>query len=114
MSCPTCGAGEVAPLTLTRFDDLAGAAKVCEECRTVFLVVDDARLPAALLERQVVGWRTVRAALRESVDALTEHPAARDHFARDDVETDVWRRDALEAIERAVAALVPTLRRLAD
>jgi hypothetical protein len=104
----------VAPLTLTRFDDLAGAAKVCEECRTVFLVVDESRLPAPLLDDQVTGWRAVRAVLRESVDVLTEHPAARDHFARDDVETDVWLRDALGTLERAVATLVPTLHRLSD
>ena len=51
MPCPTCGTEDVTPLTLTEFDNLAGAAKVCEDCSTVFLVVDEARLPAALRDR---------------------------------------------------------------
>jgi hypothetical protein len=114
MPCPTCGADDVTPLTLTRFEGLAGAAKVCEECHAVFLVADEARLPASLRRSQISGWEAVRAVLRESVDALLEHPVVRDHFVREDTETDVWRRDALDAMERAVAALVPILRRLAD
>ncbi len=114
MPCPTCGAVDTAPLTLTDFDGLAGAARVCEECRTVFLIVDEARLPAALLDRQIAGWKAVRAVLREAVDALVDHPATHEFFSREDVETDVWRRDALDVIERAVAALVPTLRDLAE
>ena len=119
MPCPTCGAVDTTPLTLTDFDGLAGAARVCEECRTVFLVVDEARLPAALRapstrDRQIAGWKAVRAVLRETVDALADHPATRDFFSRGNVETDVWRRDALDVVERAVAALVPTLRGLAE
>ena len=117
MPCPTCGTEDVTPLTLTDFDGLAGAARVCEECRTVFLVVDEARLPAALRasstrDRQIAGWEAVRAVLRETVDARVDHPTTRKFFSREDVEADVWRRDALDVIERAVAALVPTLRDL--
>ena len=119
MPCPTCGADDVTPLTLTEFDNLAGAAKVCEECRTVFLVVDEARLPVALRDpstgnRQIAGWKAVRAVLCETIDALVDHPVAREFFSRDDTETAVWRRDALDGMERAVAALVPTLRGLAE
>ncbi len=119
MPCPTCGADDVTPLTLTEFDNLAGAAKVCEECRTVFLVVDEARLPVALRDpstgnRQIAGWKTVRAVLCETIDALVDHPVTREFFSRDDTETAVWRRDALDAMERTVAALVPTLRGLAE
>ncbi len=114
MPCPTCGAEDTVPLTLTDFDGLAGAAKVCEECRTVFLIIDEARLPAALRDRQIAGWKAVRAVLRETVDALVDHPATREFLSREDIETDVWRRDALDVIERAVAALVPTLRDLAE
>ena len=119
MPCPTCGADDVTPLTLTEFDNLAGAAKVCEDCRTVFLVVDEARLPAALRDpsagdRQIAGWKAVRAVLCEVLDTLVDHPVTRGFFSRDDTETDVWRRDALDAMERAAAVLVPILRRLAD
>jgi hypothetical protein len=119
MPCPTCGAEDVVPLTLTQFNGLAGAAKLCEECRAVFLVVDEARLPAALRasstrDRQVAGWKAVRAVLRDTVDALVDHPATHAFFSREDVETDVWRSDALDVIERAVAAFVPILRGLAE
>ncbi len=114
MPCPTCGTEDVTPLTLTEFDNLAGAAKVCEECRTVFLVVDEARLPAALLERQIAGWKAVRAVLCETLDTFIDHPVTRGFFSRSDSETAVWRCSALRAMERAVAALVPILRGLAE
>ncbi len=114
MPCPTCGTEDVTPLTLTEFDDLAGAAKVCEECRTVFLIVDEARLPVALLDRQIAGWTAVRAVLYEVLDALVDHPVTREFLSRSDTETAVWRCSTLRAMERAVAALVPTLRGLAE
>ena len=119
MPCPTCGTEDVTPLTLTEFDNLAGAAKVCEECRTVFLVVDEARLPVALRapptgNRQIAGWKAVRAVLCEVLDALVDHPVTREFFSRSDTETAVWRCSAHRAMERAVAALTPTLRGLAE
>ena len=110
MPCPTCGSEDTVPLTLTRFADLAGAARVCEECQCVYLVVNDASLPSVLCERQVFGWRAVRAVLGEAVDAIADHPAVRERLARPDVEADVFRRDALEALEHAVAALAPILK----
>ncbi len=114
MPCPICGTEDVTPLTLTEFDNLAGAAKVCEDCRAVFLIVDEARLPAALRERQIEGWKAVRAVLYEVLDALIDHPVTREFFSRSDTETAVWRCSALRAMERAIAALVPTVRSLAE
>ncbi len=114
MPCPICGAEDVTPLTLKRFDGLVGAVKTCEECNAVFLVADEARLPASLLQKQIAGWKAVRAVIGDVVDALVDHPVTREFFARDDCEIDVWRRDAIDAMERAVSALVPTLRQLAD
>ncbi len=114
MPCPTCGTEDVTPLTLTEFDGLSGAAKVCEECRTVFLVVDEARLPVALLDRQIAGWTAVRAVLYGVLDDLVDHPVTREFFSRSDMETAVWRCAALVAMECAVATLVPILRGLAE
>ncbi len=113
MPCPTCGSDEVVPLVLRRFDGLAGAVKLCAECREVFLVASEARLPDALADVQVRGWNAVRALLAEAVDAVADHPAVRGHLARSDVEADVFHRDALEAMEHAVAALAPMIRTLA-
>jgi hypothetical protein len=114
MPCPTCGADDVTPLTLTRFEGLAGAAKVCEECHAVFLVADEARLPGPLRRKQIAGWKAVRAVLGEAIDVLVDHPVTREFFSREDCETDVWRRDAEDAMEHAVTALVPILRQLAE
>ncbi len=110
MPCPTCGSESTVPLTLTTFEDLAGAARCCEECQTVYLVVNDAFLPKPLRERQLFGWRAVRAVLGEAVDAIAHHPAVRDHLTRPCVEADVFRRDVQEIIETAVAAVAPILK----
>ncbi len=114
MPCPTCGSEDTIPLTLKSFDNFAGAARVCEDCQAVYLVANDAFLPKPLRNRQVFGWAAVRAVLGEAVDAITRHPVVRDHLARPGAESDIFRRDALELIETAVAALVPILRRFAD
>ncbi len=113
MPCPTCGSDEVVLLVLRRFDDLAGAVKLCAECREVFLVASDTRLPDALADAQVRGWQTVRAILAEAVDAIADHPAVRGHLARPGTEPDVFRHDALAAVEAAVSAAVPVIGELA-
>jgi len=110
MPCPTCGSEDTVPLTLKTIDDLAGAARVCEECQTVYLIVNEAFLPRPLRERQVFGWRAVRAVLGEAADAIARHPAVREHLARPGAESDIFRRDALELIETAVAAVAPILK----
>ena len=63
MPCPTCGSDEVVPLVLRRFDGLAGAVRLCAECRDVLLIASEARLPDALADVQVRGWKAVRALL---------------------------------------------------
>ncbi len=113
MPCPTCSSEDVVPLVLRRFDGLAGAVKLCAECREVFLVASEARLPDALADVQVRGWKAVRALLAEAVDTITDHPAVRNHLARPDVEADVFHRDALAAVEAAVSAAVPVIGELA-
>jgi hypothetical protein len=110
MTCPTCGSEETIPLTLTTFDDLAGAARCCEECQTVYLVVNDAFLPKPLRERQLFGWRAVRAVLGEAVDAIASHPVVKDRLTRPGAEADIFRRDVQEIIETAVAAVAPILK----
>ncbi len=113
MPCPTCGSHEIVPLVLRRFDGLAGAVRLCAECREVFLVASEARLPDALTDVQVRGWKAVRALLAEAVEAITDHPAIREHLARPEVEADVFRRDALQAVEAAVSVAVPIICELA-
>ncbi len=110
MPCPTCGSEDTIPLTLTTFDDLAGAARVCEECQAVYLVVNDALLPKALRDRQVRGWKAVRAVLDEAVDALMDHPVTRRLFADPYTDKDAWHRAAMETLESAVAAVAPILK----
>ena len=112
MPCPTCGSEDTVPLTLKSFDNLAGAARVCEDCEAVYLVANDASLPKPLRNRQVFGWAAVRAVLKESVAAITRHPVVRDHIARPGAEGDIFRRDALELIETAVAAVAPIIKQL--
>ncbi len=114
MQCPRCGTDDVTPLTLRRFDGLTGAVKVCSECNAVFLVADEAQLPASICRKQIAGWKAVRAVFGEAIDALVDHPVTREFLSREDCETDVWRRDAIDTMERAVTALVPILRQLAD
>lgn len=110
MPCPTCGSEETIPLTLTTFDDLANAARCCEECQTVYLVVNEAFLPKTLRERQIVGWKAVRTVLDDALGTITDHPVTRRLFADPYTETDVWHRDALATLERAVATLAPVLK----
>ena len=110
MTCPTCGSEDTIPLTLTTFDDLAGAARCCEECQTVYLVVNDAFLPKPLRERQIAGWKAVRAVLDDALDTIADHPVTRRLFSDPYTEKDVWHRDALATLERAVAALAPVLK----
>jgi len=110
MPCPTCGSEDTVPLTLKTVDDLAGSARVCEECQTVYLIVNDAFLPPALRDRQIRGWKAVRAVLDEAVDALTQHPVTRRMFSDPRTDDDAWRRAAAEALEHAIAVLAPILR----
>lgn len=114
MPCPTCGSEDTIPLTLKAFDNLAGAARCCEECQTVYLVVNDASLPSALRDRQIKSWQAVRAVLDDAVDALTQHPVTRRLFSDPHTDDDAWRRAAMETLEHAVAALAPVIRALAE
>jgi hypothetical protein len=90
----------------------AGASHVCDTCLAVWFVVSDAVISRVALAGAARGWQSVRAVLTEAVDAIADHPAVREHLARADVEADVFRRDALEASEHAVAALAPVIRTL--
>ncbi len=110
MTCPTCGCEDTIPLTLTKFDYFAGAARCCEECQAVYLVVNDASLPSALRDRQIEGWQTVRAVLDGALDEIADHPMTRKLLADPCVEKDTWHRDALATLERAVAAVAPILK----
>jgi len=112
MPCPTCGSEATIPLTLKTFDNLAGAARVCEDCQAVYLVANDALLPEPLRNRQVFGWAAVRAVLQESVAAICRHPVVRDHLAQPGAESDIFRRDALELVETAVVAVAPILKQI--
>ena len=110
MPCPTCGSEETIPLTLKKFDNFAGAARVCEDCQAVYLIANDAFLPKPLRNKQILDWAAVRAVLQESIAAICRHPVLRDHLAQPDVESDIFRRDAMELVETAVAAVAPILK----
>jgi hypothetical protein len=91
----------------------AGASHICDSCLSVWFVLSDAVISRVALAGAVRGWQAVRAFLTtEAVDAIADHPAVREYLASPDVETDVFRRDALEIIEHAVAALAPVIRTL--
>ncbi len=53
-----------------------------------------------------------RAVLKDTVDSLADHFAVREQLARQGVEAETWRRDALESLETAVTAVLPILREL--
>lgn len=109
MSCPECGAQEVVPLTLERFQDLRGAAKLCPECRCVFLIAHEAVAPEEA-QQQITDWILRRQLIQDAVDRLMLHPGLRSHWGKPQAEPRVWRRDAVDTVERLIAALVPLLR----
>ena len=79
----------------------------------MYLVASDARRPESVLNQQIGGWKAVRAVLKNTVDSLADHFAVREQLARQGVEAETWRRDALESLETAVTAVLPILRELA-
>ncbi len=113
MPCPQCGADAAHPLAVREVNGFAGASHVCDECLAVWFVLTDAVISRVALAGAARGWQSVRAVLSEAIDAIADHPAVREHLARPDVETNVFRRDALEIAEHAVAALAPVIRTLA-
>ena len=114
MLCPVCSCDRTRPLAMRAVNGFAGASHICDSCLSVWFVLSDAVISRVALAGAARGWQSVRAALTEAVEAIIDHPSVREHLARPDVETDVFRRDALEIIEHAVAALAPAIRQLAD
>jgi len=114
MPCPVCSCDATRPLAMREVNGFAGASHICDSCLSVWFVLSDAASSHVALAGAARCWESVRAALTEAVAAIIDHPSVREHLARPDIETDVYRRDALEIIEHAVAALVPTLQQLAD
>jgi len=112
MPCPVCACDRTRPLAMREVNGFAGASHICDSCLSVWFVLSDAVISRIALAGAARGWQSVRAVLTEAVDAIADHPAVRDHLARPDVETDVFRRDTLEIIEYAVAALAPVIRTL--
>ena len=114
MNCPNCGSDKITPLTLRQFDNLHGAAKVCESCQTVFLIVQDASVPVPLCKEAIVLWEHIQTAIYEALDQIRCHPVINDFLYQDGVDSEVWYRDAGEVLERLVPQLVPNLRNLGD
>ncbi len=112
MPCPVCACDATRPLAMREVNGFAGASHVCDECLAVWFVLSDAVISRVALAGATRGWQSVRAVLTEAVDAIVDHPAVREHLARPDVEFDIFRRDALELIETAVAAVAPILKQL--
>ena len=112
MPCPVCSCDRTRPLSMREVNGFAGASHICDSCLAVWFVLSDAVISRVALAGATRGWESVRAVLMEAVDAIADHPAIRDHLARPEVESDVFRRDALEIIEHAVAALAPVIRTL--
>jgi hypothetical protein len=97
---------------MREINGFAGASHICDECLSVWFVLSDAVISRVALAGAARGWQSVRAVLTKAVDTIVDHPAVCQHLANPDVEADVFRRDALEIIERAVAALAPAIRAL--
>jgi len=114
MPCPVCSCDATRPLAIRDVNGFAGASHICDSCLSVWFVLSDAVISRVDLAKAARGWESVRAVLIEAVDAIADHPSVREHLARPKVESDVFRRDALESLEHAVAALVPTLQQLAN
>ena len=112
MPCPVCACDATRPLAMREVNGFAGASHVCDECLAVWFVLSDAVISRVALAGAARGWQSVRAVLMEAVDAIADHPAVREHLTRPDTEADVFRRDALESLEHAVAALAPVIRAL--
>ena len=112
MPCPVGACDATRPLAMREVTGFAGASHICDSCLSVWFVLSDAVISRVALAGAARGWQSVRAVLTEAVDAIADHPAIREHLARPDVETDVFRRDALEIVEHAVAALAPVIRTL--
>ncbi len=112
MPCPVCACDATRPLAMREVNGFAGASHVCDECLAVWFVLSDAVISRVALAGAARGWQSVRAVLIEAVDAIADHPAVREHLTRPDAEADVFRRDTLESLEHAVAALAPVIRTL--
>ena len=114
MNCPNCGSDKITPLTLQQFDNLHGAAKVCESCLTAFLIVQDASVPDPIRKEAIVLWKHIQTAVYETLDQIRCHPVINDFLYQEGVDSEVWYRDGGEVLERLVSQLVPNLRSLGD
>jgi len=111
MPCPTCGSERVVPLTIRRFENLCGAAKVCADCNEVFLVAQETCLPLPLRKAAVAGWEDIQTTIYESLDCIREHPVINDFLSKDGVDSVTWYRDSGKVLETMVAQLAPAFRR---
>ena len=110
MNCPDCGSDKITPLTLQQFDNLRGAAKVCDSCLTAFLIVQGASVPEPLRKEAIAQWHHIQTAIYETLDQIRCHPVINDFLYREGVESEVWYRDAGTVLERLVSQLIPDLR----